>query len=82
MKQYVTASEGGVAGTVVTWPGPASPVVCPTPVAVEHHGAAADQAPSRQPSRLFLLIVVNAAIVGLVASFSLAAIEIATHLVP
>ena len=82
MKQYVTASEGGGAGTLVTCPGPASPVVWPPPVAVGNHGAATNEAPPRQSSRLFLLVVVNAAIVGLVASLSLAAIEIATHLVP
>jgi len=52
------------------------------PVGGENHGAAANEAPTRQPSRLFLLMVVNAAIVGLVASLSLAAIEIVTHLVP
>lgn len=82
MKQYVTASEGGGAGTLVTCPGPASPVVLTMPVGGENHGAAANEAPTRQPSRLFLLMVVNAAIVGLVASLSLAAIEIVTHLVP
>ncbi len=82
MKQYVTTSEGGGAGTLVTCPGAASPVVRPMTVEVESHGAAANESPPRQPSRLFLLLVVNAAIVGLVASLSLAAIEIATHLVP
>jgi len=45
-------------------------------------GALAVETTRREPCRLSLIIVVNTAIIGLVATFVIAAVEIGSHLLP
>jgi hypothetical protein len=47
---------------------------------MDNHGATAPEATERIACRLPMLIVVNTAMVGLVATMVFAAVEIATHI--
>ncbi|HLN43996.1 MAG TPA: hypothetical protein VK215_16175 [Acidimicrobiales bacterium] len=82
MQQYFTASEGGGTTTLVACPGRAGPTLFPAPVAVHDHGADAEETMPRQSGRLALIMVVNGAIAGLVATMVFGAVEIAIHLLP
>jgi len=54
----------------------------PAPVAAIDHGADAEETMQSEPGRLALIMVVNGAIAGLVATMVFGAVEIAIHLLP
>ncbi len=82
MQHFFTASEGGGTTTLVAYPGRAGPILYPAPGAVHDHGADAEETMHREPGRLALIMVVNGAIAGLVATMVFGAVEIAIHLLP
>jgi len=82
VQQHFTASEGGGTTTLVACPGRAGPILFPAPVAAIDHGADAEETMQSEPGRLALIMVVNGAIAGLVATMVFGAVEIAIHLLP
>jgi hypothetical protein len=73
--------EGG-SRTPAPCRGSAGVVLQPGLAKVDDHGAAVLVATQPDPSPLLLIVVVDTVIVGLVAAVVLAALEIATHLLP
>jgi hypothetical protein len=79
-KPSFVVGDAASARALVPWRGPRYEVSLPGPRWMDDHGATADEASDRIACRLSMLIVVNTAIVGLVATMVFAACEIATHI--
>ena len=80
VKRYLADSEGASSNTLATCLGSTGAVLWPRRFWVDDYGVAALEVTEQGTCGLSLIVVVNAVIVGLVATVAFAIVEIAAHL--